>query len=211
MDRNLGATSATPGDVGALGLLYQWGRKDPFLGSSSISSPILAKSTISWPTMKTNAAYGTVDYATKNPTTYIALDGQNEWLATPDETLWHVNKTIYDPCPAGWQVPEAGENGLWRKAYGGNSIYKSFDNTNKGMNFSGTFSSASSVWYPAAGYYSRGTLYGTGEDGTWKSTTPGSTGLQSSLIFTFDKSDNYIYLLVNGSHFSATSVRCVKE
>jgi hypothetical protein len=25
MDRNLGATSATPGDVGALGLLYQWG------------------------------------------------------------------------------------------------------------------------------------------------------------------------------------------
>ena len=38
MDRNLGATSATPGDIGALGLLYQWGRKDPFLGSSSISS-----------------------------------------------------------------------------------------------------------------------------------------------------------------------------
>ena len=27
MDRNLGAISATPGDVGALGLLYQWGRK----------------------------------------------------------------------------------------------------------------------------------------------------------------------------------------
>ena len=38
MDRNLGATSATPGDVGVHGLLYQWGRKDPFLGSSSISS-----------------------------------------------------------------------------------------------------------------------------------------------------------------------------
>ena len=38
MDRNLGATSATPGYVVALGLLYQWGRKDPFLGSSSISS-----------------------------------------------------------------------------------------------------------------------------------------------------------------------------
>ena len=49
MDRNIGATSATPGDVGALGLLYQWGRKDPFLGSSSISSNTLAKSTITWP------------------------------------------------------------------------------------------------------------------------------------------------------------------
>ena len=45
MDRNLGATSATPGDVGALGLLYQWGRKDPFLHSSSISSYVQALST----------------------------------------------------------------------------------------------------------------------------------------------------------------------
>ncbi len=30
MDRNLGTTSATPGNVTAKGLLYQWGRKDPF-------------------------------------------------------------------------------------------------------------------------------------------------------------------------------------
>ena len=37
MDRNLGATSAEPGSVGALGLLYQWGRKDPFLGSALIT------------------------------------------------------------------------------------------------------------------------------------------------------------------------------
>ena len=29
---NLSATSATPGDVGALRLLHQWGRKDPFMG-----------------------------------------------------------------------------------------------------------------------------------------------------------------------------------
>ena len=49
MDRNLGAISATPGDVGALGLLYQWGRKDPFLSASTISSNIQAESTITWP------------------------------------------------------------------------------------------------------------------------------------------------------------------
>ena len=47
MDRNLGATSATPGSVGALGLLYQWGRKDPFPGSSSISENIAAKPPLS--------------------------------------------------------------------------------------------------------------------------------------------------------------------
>ena len=48
MDRNLGATSATPGDVGALGLMYQWGRKDPFLGSSSTFLAVMAVSTGTW-------------------------------------------------------------------------------------------------------------------------------------------------------------------
>lgn len=131
--------------------------------------------------------------------------------ADPDETLWQTNRTIYDPCPPGWHVPQAGENGLWHRAWGSTTMYRSFDNTNKGMNFSGAFSSESNVWYPAAGYYARGTLYGTGEVGTWKSVTPGSPGLQSSLIFTFDKDASYVYLLVNGSRFAATSVRCVKE
>jgi hypothetical protein len=49
MDRNLGATTAVPGATGSLGLLYQWGRKDPFLGSSSINSSNIASSTIQWP------------------------------------------------------------------------------------------------------------------------------------------------------------------
>ncbi len=34
-DRNLGASNNTPGDVGNRGLLYQWGRKEPFLPSSA--------------------------------------------------------------------------------------------------------------------------------------------------------------------------------
>lgn len=212
MDRNLGAVSATPGDVGALGLLYQWGRKDPFLGSSSISSPVLAASTISWPSMKTDAASGTVDFVTKNPTTYVALSGQNDWQYSADMTLWQTKKTIYDPCPVGWHVPEGGENGLWVKANGTHQMSNnSFDNTKKGINFSGRFSTATTVWYPAAGYYSRGTLYGTGEDGTWQAVTPGSTGLQSYLGFTFDKDASSVYMLVNCSRFVANSVRCVKE
>ena len=75
MDRNLGATSATPGDVGALGLLYQWGRKDPFLGSSSISSNTLAKSTIAWPyDVSSDSSTGTIAYATAHPTTFITYN-----------------------------------------------------------------------------------------------------------------------------------------
>ena len=84
MDRNLGATSATPGDVGALGLLYQWGRKDPFLGSSSISSSIVAKSTISLPsTVSSNSSNGTIEYTTAHPTTFIIYNSSNDdWYYT---------------------------------------------------------------------------------------------------------------------------------
>jgi len=35
MDRNLGATTATAATLTSLGLLYQWGRKDPFPGASA--------------------------------------------------------------------------------------------------------------------------------------------------------------------------------
>ncbi len=35
MDRNLGATSVTPDDVNTYGMLYQWGRKDPIIGTNT--------------------------------------------------------------------------------------------------------------------------------------------------------------------------------
>ncbi len=35
MDRNLGALTTDPGDISNRGLLYQWGRKDPFLPSKA--------------------------------------------------------------------------------------------------------------------------------------------------------------------------------
>ena len=125
MDRNLGATSATPGDVGALGLLYQWGRKDPFLGSSSISSDIEAKSTGTWPSaVSSDSSNGTIAYATANPTTFITRNNSNyDWYytgsGTNDNTRWTTSaatKSIYDPCPAGWRVPDGGSNGVWSKA-----------------------------------------------------------------------------------------------
>ena len=163
MDRNLGATSATPGDVGALGLLYQWGRKDPFLGSSSISSNTVAKSTITWPSAVTsNSSNGTIAYAIANPTTFITYNDSNyDWYYTgsssTDDTRWTTlgkTKSIYDPCPAGWRVPDGGSNGVWSKACGSSSYFTGYpyDSTNEGMNFSGKFGLASIIWYPASGY-----------------------------------------------------------
>ena len=153
MDRNLGATSATPGDAGALGLLYQWGRKDPFLGSSSISDNIKAKSTITWPSpVETSSSVGTVNYTTSYPTTIVKgiSSSDYDWhFYSRDNTLWATSdkdKSIYDPCPTGWRVPNGGENGVWSIA---GFVDTNYNLKNRGMLFS--IYSPSTTWYPAAG------------------------------------------------------------
>ena len=161
MDRNLGATSATPGDVGALGLLYQWGRKDPFLSGSSIDSDDDAKSTITWPSaVSSNSLIGNVEYATEHPTTFIGPNSYNyDWYYTgtssTDNTRWQSEKTIYDPCPVGWRVPDGDSNGVWAESLGSSSGFEDeslYDSTHHGVNFSGMLGSESTIWYPASGY-----------------------------------------------------------
>jgi uncharacterized protein (TIGR02145 family) len=226
MDRNLGATSATPGDVGALGLLYQWGRKDPFLGSLSISyyrryDMELAKSTITWPSyVNSNSSNGTIAYATAHPTTFITRNNSNEdWYYTDssstDDTRWTTsdkNKSIYDPCPAGWRVPDGGDYGDWSKALGSSSYftnYSLYDRTNEGMNFTNKFGSASTIWYPAAGYrlYRDGTLGGVSYDGLYWSASPYGDDAYS-LDFDYD---GYVDPSHTSYRANAGSVRCIKE
>ncbi|MDY4917189.1 MAG: PL29 family lyase N-terminal domain-containing protein [Candidatus Cryptobacteroides sp.] len=220
MDRNLGATSATPGDVGALGLLYQWGRKDPFLGSSSISDEITAKSTIPWPSaVSSDSSNGTIDYATANPTTYITYNSKNyDWYYTgnssTDHTRWTTSssdKSIYDPCPSGWRVPDGGNNGIWSKALGSSSCFEDaslYDSTNKGMNFSGKFGSASTIWYPASGFRDNedGSLYNVGGGFYW-SASPSSYYAYCLSFF------NYGYVSPSREYPRANgfSVRCLQE
>jgi len=216
MDRNLGATSATPGDVGALGLLYQWGRKDPFLGSSSISSSTEAKSTLTWPSaVSSDSSTGTIEYATANPTTFITSNSSNyDWYYTgsssTDDTRWQSEKTIYDPCPAGWRVPDGGSDGVWSKALGSSSSYSgAYDSTNEGMNFSGNFGDASTIWYPASGYriYDGGALLNVGYYGYYWSVTPGD----SYAYYLYFSSSGYVYPSFSYYRAGGFGVRCVQE
>ena len=220
MDRNLGATSATPGDVGALGLLYQWGRKDPFLGSSSISSNSVAKSTITWPSaVESNYFYGTIAYATANPTTFIEYNSKNsDWYYTgtssTENTRWtesDKDKSMYDPCPAGWRVPDGGDNGFWSKASGSSSSFsKSYYSTYEGMNFSGKFGSASTIWYPASGFRSGnfgGTLCNVGRGGYYCSASP--YGYYAYDMYFYDNGS--VYPSSNMVRAGGSSVRCLRE
>ena len=213
MDRNLGATSATKGDVGALGLLYQWGRKDPFLGSLSISSSALAMSTIAWPSaVSSSSSNGTIEYATAHPTTFITYNSSNnDWyytgLSSTDNTRWTTSsndKSIYDPCPAGWRVPDGGSNGIWSKAGFDDTTY---DRTNKGISFS--ISSPSTTWYPASGYrdYRDGGLDFVDFYGTYWSASPGSDSAYG-LFFYYN---GVVYPSSRYSRAYGYSVRCLQE
>ena len=223
MDRNLGSTSATPGDVGALGLLYQWGRKDPFLNSSSIHYGTMAeaKSTITWPSaVESTSSNGTIAYAIANPTTFITDNSSNkDWYYTgdssTDNTRWTTsesNKSIYDPCPAGWRVPDGGSNGVWSKALGSSSSFTQsslYNSTNEGMNFSGKFGSASTIWYPASGcrYDGDGSLCSVGNYGSYWSASP----YDSSAYYLYFGNDGYVNPSNNDDRSYGQSVRCLQE
>lgn len=226
MDRNLGATSATPGDVGALGLLYQWGRKDPFLGSSAISESIVAKSTIVWPSPVTSTvSTGTIDYAVSNPVTFIIQNRNNyDWYYTDNEetdnTRWQSSKTIYDPCPPGYRVPDGGENGVWSKAFDWSSHFYEdvYDRTNKGFNFGSSgkgtkklSNSVSTCWYPAAGFpnYKDGSLNDVGVYGHYWSCSPFGSG--NNAFNLYSSSYGNVTPSSNSSRAYSYSVRCLKE
>lgn len=217
MDRNLGATSIIPGDVTTYGLLYQWGRKDPFIGSSSINSNVVAKSTLTWPSsVKSTPVTGTIAYAIAHPTTFISSnDNNHDWLfssnSKTDNTRWRTYKTIYDPCPSGWRIPDGDDNGVWSKAFGTSDIFEyNRDKANKGMNFSMKLGSSPSIWYPASGsrMEESGSLNTVGFEGSWWSVSHNSGNYAYYMYFS--GFDNVCAALAFG-RATGRSVRCLKE
>ena len=107
MDRNLGSLSVVPGDFKSLGLYYQWGRKDPFVGmySNGRENPVkTAPSDVIYmvsPDDNTNR----LEYCVMNPNVIV---DDSSWNS--DNSLWTERKTMYDPCPVGWRVPN---NNVW--------------------------------------------------------------------------------------------------
>lgn len=124
MDRNLGATSASPNEPAlTYGLKYQWGRKDPFYGGTqneetgqvfaqANAHTVFNPSTrLAWVALKRNASNGTLEYTHSHPSTFIYTDkGEDgcDWLTVRNDALWSDEttgaKTNNDPCPYGYRV-----------------------------------------------------------------------------------------------------------
>ena len=109
MDRNLGAlVAAAPNakpDGASIGMLYQWGRKDPFPGVASVdaSDPFATTGSIVLDSEKQNFS---IEESVQNPTVYVKTgsDSNKTWVDVPSTELWGKTKTVYDPCPPGYIV-----------------------------------------------------------------------------------------------------------
>lgn len=233
LDRNLGATSAEVADARAVGLYYQWGRKDPFPGTESWNTVDTAWTKMydasnkiidtDFTNLKSVSGPQNVDYTLNNPDVFIKIQDVNyfDWVVdAPKFNLWDDNgkKSVYDPCPQGWKVPAwKNEKSPWvdfsdaGNVWGG---YKSpFKPSNKGAELS-------SVYFPYAGYrngnpYYKGALSDLTTAGNyWTSATIEATANNVEIV----KAGRTLYFTAGGVNPSAYSykvnglpVRCVKE
>ena len=200
MDRNLGATSATPGDIGAFGLLYQWGRKDPFIGGCSTSDNTLASSTGCW---RVPAHLSDSNSATINP---MALSTNSSMVA--DWFTLEYEKGLYDPCPVGYHVPYGWKDGFWATALGtssSTSIGTTWDSINKGRNWT-LADGITTAWYPATGYRWPNLEYVGSVSWHWSATV--YTGNADAYVL-YDSGT--VLPAHSSSRSRGCSVRCVKE
>lgn len=143
MDRNLGALVSLPSTLTvdpatgkkAMGLHYQWGRKDPLPTFRDQDTIVKGGTAITDAQYNSNytkslSVYGAgivgsnekryikiaeiLRYAIENPLTYLYNDGSTaakDWISNesglaPERWGHATEKSPFDPCPAGWRVPD---------------------------------------------------------------------------------------------------------
>lgn len=160
MDRNLGALTNDPTQPGRnYGLLWQWGRSTPILGldgtgalvqmtnAQDIEIERVKLSDLQEAGELTDVDGFPVEYVIANPTKFF-YSGNRQWAPNPhDEAaqyLWNPSaKTIYDPCPAGYQVITPDVAGV---LFSGIKESVENDPVNKGFKLN-------EVYYPYTGWW----------------------------------------------------------
>ena len=220
MNRNLGAANATPGDAGSIGLLYQWGRKDPFPGAAALSGTAWQTTTLGTSPPQTTGPQSAT-YAIQNPSTFIINSGGTyDWSSTRQDNLWgNPNntsstpnsetgaKSIYDPCPSGWRSPSQ-DAFTKTTANGQNAGSPQGAWITNGWNF--TFGTANSYWFPACGYrnVNNGSLNFAGSGGYYWSSSEYAGSQHGGYLYFYS---GYVNPLNYSNRAYGFSVRCVRE
>lgn len=229
MDRNLGAYNNTTNDAKSIGLLYQWGRKDPFPGPagfnttepSNIYGSLYAGGAVKTfngaytiPAVKSDATTGTITYGIQYPGAFLYAGPSNDWLQTKDNNLWGTpwqdggtgsynknqgTKSIYDPCPPGYRVPP---QDTW-------NLQQNAGTWSNGM----TMDKLGNFWFPAAGLRygssNAGKLaYGGSEGSYWSSSAFTSTSANGGILYFYSGNVNPLNYC---NRAYGQSVRCVSE
>ena len=197
MKMNLGALNNTMYDSRAMGMMYQWGRKDPFMGAVAYDSNTQAMYEGEYGSVEASAENSTLLYSLRNPNKAIMdeADGDGDWLLEHENALWGAEKTMYDPCPRGWKVPS-------RPIYNEHSVTSQFQ---YGLNMDG-------IWYPATGFHHSVSfnLNQVGQEGHYWYSTPKDDG--NAYSFFFDSGHETVDLANHASpKAQLNAIRCMKD
>ena len=241
MNRSLGALNYTKGSERTEGWLYQWGRKDPFppaVDENKTMIKLYDASGNDLPAVDTDAndfqiakyhvgtAYSNLDYSIAHPSTFIYNDAGESSTATAPvhwitsditsdamtANLWSsVQKTIYDPCPAGWKVSTGN---FWDDNLKHNSLTYTDGASTYYAEDHGAYINVldkESVWVPFQGFR-RGTSRGTpvvyGSVGCLWSTSSHADALRTWAVKI--RAQDY-RTMINYPRSEGFQVRCVKE
>lgn len=228
MDRNLGSTGARTSDgeavVQGYGFYYQWGRKDPFIYPNRYSEtrPCTDASYTEGfkPRQTTYTTATTPEWAAAHPTTFInGSELWPDWLprinmnlwGNPAATIYNIGgksvKTIYDPCPPGWKVPD--ENAWLDEAFYIDRFY------GIGCMYLAT-SYMNQYYYPVGGYFLNGTFMGVDSQAVYWTDSPAKVG--QSTQYRSDASSAMIVTTTGAiprysglRRDAAAMVRCMKD
>ena len=224
MGLNLGALNNEVNDVKAYGLLYQWGRKDPFPGATGITADdggsatfngVVTENGYSFAATDISSTTITVANAVAAPMSFYSNGSRVDWVSVQQDNLWGNpfpsgsvpnpslgSKSIYDPCPLGYRVAP---QDTWGQATASDWVTNG-QNLKVGKN-------GAKYFYPAAGLRwgdsGMGKLAYVGSYGNYWSSSPSSYGSTNGGSLYFN--DGYVSLEFSNYRAYGMSVRCVQE
>ncbi|MGL4293209.1 MAG: fimbrillin family protein [Bacteroidales bacterium] len=195
---------------------YQWGRKDPMLSSNGMGkaeskncfgNKIFKRSSSTTPVSITDGIL--------NPNIFYCSDGfPGNWQTPVNINLWGnaqtentIWKSIYDPCPIGYQVPQLSTIFAFV-----DMTYQFVEEPINGCEFSPLQNNVYSVFLAANGGRGNkdGSLFGTippdkggyywsNSNYYWETNTEGSKNTFLNLIFSLKRDNSHVYYQVNPS------------